>query len=134
MDKDHPIVLFDGVCNFCNGIINFLISQDKKNVLRFAAMQSEAGKKILTQYGFEPGYTKSFVFIINGKAYKKSTAALKLYNQLPWYWKWIQIFWIVPTFIRDGVYEYISENRYKWFGKKSQCMLPSPGIKSRFLE
>lgn len=97
-------------------------------------MQSEAGKKILTQYGFEPGYTKSFVFIQDGIAYKKSTAALKVYNQLPWYWKWTQIFWIVPSFIRDAVYEFISENRYKWFGKKTQCMIPSPGVRSRFLE
>ena len=131
--EDHPIVLFDGVCNFCNGIVNFLISQDKKKVLRFSAMQSEMGKKILTEYGFEPGYTKSFVFIKDGIAFKKSTAALKVYNQLPWYWKWTQIFWIVPAFIRDAVYEFISDNRYKWFGKKSQCMIPSPDVRNRFL-
>ena len=133
MKKDHPVVLFDGVCNFCNGIVNFLISQDKKKILRFSAMQSEVGKEILINHGFEPGYTKSFIFINKGIAYKKSTAALKVYNQLPWYWKWTQIFWIVPTFIRDAVYEFISTNRYKWFGKKSQCMIPTPENRDRFL-
>lgn len=96
-------------------------------------MQSEVGKEILINHGFEPGYTKSFIFINKGIAYKKSTAALKVYNQLPWYWKWTQIFWIVPKFIRDAVYEFISTNRYKWFGKKSQCMIPTPENRDRFL-
>ena len=129
----HPVVLFDGVCNFCNAVVNFLIRQDKKKILRFAAMQSETGKKLLTQYQFAPDYLKSFVLIENGKAYIKSTAALKLYNYLPWYWKWIQGFWVVPKPVRDGVYEFISDQRYKWFGKKDRCMLPAPDVRNRFL-
>lgn len=130
---ENPIVLFDGVCNFCNAVVNFLIQQDKKKVLRFAAMQSETGKKLLLQYHFPPDYLKSFVLIENGKAYTKSTAALRLYNHLPWYWKWIQAFWAVPKPLRDGVYGAISDKRYKWFGKKDQCMVPTPDMRSRFL-
>lgn len=133
MENDQPIILFDGVCNFCNGVVNFLIKQDKEKKLRFAALQSEAGKKILVQYGFPVHYRQSFIFINKSKASRKSTAALKLFNQLPWYWKWMQIFWIVPKFLRDAVYEFVSKHRYEWFGKKNQCMVPTADTKSRFL-
>jgi predicted DCC family thiol-disulfide oxidoreductase YuxK len=131
--NDHPVVLFDGKCNFCNGIVNFLIRQDKQKILRFAAMQSEAGERILQQYGFPPHYLKSFVLIDKGKAYKKSTAGLRLYGKLPWYWRWTQAFWIVPKVVRDGVYDFISNNRYKWFGQKEECMVPTPDVRGRFL-
>lgn len=130
---ENPIVLFDGVCNLCNGVVSFLIAQDKQKVLRFAAMQSAPGKALLEKYHFPTGYIKSFVLIQNGKAYIKSNAALRLFNHLPWYWKWIQAFWIVPKPVRDGVYGFISEQRYKWFGKKDQCRLPTPNERSRFL-
>ncbi|NTS43945.1 thiol-disulfide oxidoreductase DCC family protein [Flavisolibacter sp. BT320] len=129
----NPVVLFDGECNFCNGMVNFFIKQDKKKVLRFAAMQSEAGQKLLQQYHFPKQYLKSFVFIENGKAYKKSTAGLRLYGKLPWYWKWTKLFWIVPPLLRDAVYELISNNRYIWFGKRNSCMVPTPDVRSRFL-
>jgi predicted DCC family thiol-disulfide oxidoreductase YuxK len=132
--KEHPIVLFDGTCNLCSGIVKFLIRNDKRKILRFAAMQSEAGKEILQQYGFPEHYLKTFVFVKNNKAYTGSTAALKLYNELPWYWKWTQAFWIVPRFLRDAVYEFVSKHRFQWFGKKDHCMVPSPELKSRFLD
>lgn len=133
MAVNHPVILFDGVCNFCNGIVNFLIRQDRKGVLRFAAMQTEAGKSVLAQYGFPENYLKSFVLVEKGKAYQKSTAALKLFQKLPWYWQWMQAFWIVPKFVRDGVYELIAKHRYWWFGKKGQCRIPTPEVRSRFL-
>jgi predicted DCC family thiol-disulfide oxidoreductase YuxK len=132
----HPspaIILFDGVCNFCNGTVNFIIKQDKKGIFRFAPLQSEKGRQMLAQMGLSEKYLNSFVFIEHGKAYMKSTAGLRLYNRLPWYWKWTQIFWLVPRFIRDAVYDMVAKHRYKWFGKKEQCMLPSAEIKSRFL-
>jgi predicted DCC family thiol-disulfide oxidoreductase YuxK len=132
--NDHPIILFDGVCNFCNAIINFIIRQDTKKVFRFATLQSEAGKRILLQYGFPEDYCKTFLLIDGEKVYKSSTAVLKLYGMLPWYWKWTQIFWIVPRFIRDGVYEFISDNRYRWFGKREHCMVPTADTKERFLK
>ncbi len=133
VDLPHPIILFDGVCNFCNTSINFIIRQDKKKIFRFAALQSGAGKEFLEKYILPKDYLESFILIDKGKVYKSSAAGLKLYNKLPWYWKWTQIFWIVPKFIRDGVYNFIAKNRYKWFGKKESCMVPSPKLKERFL-
>jgi predicted DCC family thiol-disulfide oxidoreductase YuxK len=132
--KDEPVILlFDGVCNFCDGMVNFLIRQDKKNMLRFAALQSEAGERIMRQYGITALRPDSFILIQDGKVYSRSTAGLRLYNILPWYWKWTQLFWIVPRFIRDFLYDLVAKNRYKWFGKKDQCMVPTKDLRSRFL-
>ena len=132
--NDKAVILFDGVCNFCNAIVNFIIRQDKKNIFLFCALQSDSGKKFLEQYKINWKLSDSFVVIENGRAYQKSSAALRLYNKLPWYWKWTQIFWIVPKFIRDGVYNFIAKNRYRWFGKKEKCMIPAPGVREKFLE
>jgi predicted DCC family thiol-disulfide oxidoreductase YuxK len=143
MNEERPIILFDGVCNFCNAMVNFIIRQDKKNVFLFAALQSDSGKKLLEQYKIDWKANDSFVVIENarpddpvgrGKAHQKSNAALKLYNKLPWYWKWTQIFWIFPKFIRDGVYNFIAKNRYRWFGKKEECMIPAKEVREKFLE
>jgi predicted DCC family thiol-disulfide oxidoreductase YuxK len=128
-----PVILFDGVCNFCNAGINFIIKQDKKKVFRFAALQSEAGQQLLRNHQLPTEGFESFVLLENGKAYQKSAAGLRVYGKLPWYWKWTQLAWIAPKFIRDAVYDFIARNRYKWFGKKDACMVPSPEIRSRFL-
>ena len=130
---EHPVILFDGVCNFCNASINFIIRQDTKKVFHFAPLQSEAGQKLLQQYSLPEQGFNSFVLIEEGKVYRRSAAGLKVYNKLPWFWKWIQLGWIAPKFIRDGVYNLIARNRYKWFGKKEQCMIPSMSVRSRFL-
>jgi predicted DCC family thiol-disulfide oxidoreductase YuxK len=128
-----PVILFDGVCNFCSGMVNFIIRQDKNKKFRFAALQSDAGQKLLKEYNLPVENFESFILIDKGKVYKSSTAGLRLYNQLPWYWKWTQLFWIFPAFIRNGVYNFIAKHRYKWFGKKDSCMVPTADIKSRFL-
>jgi predicted DCC family thiol-disulfide oxidoreductase YuxK len=132
--NNKPIVLFDGVCNFCNAMVNFIISQDKKNVFLFAPLQSEPVKKLLEQHKIDWKANDSFVIIENGTAHQKANAALKLYNKLPWYWKWSQLFWIFTKFIRDWVYNVIAKNRYKWFGKKDECMIPTKEVRQRFLE
>ena len=132
--KPYPVIIFDGVCNFCHSSVNFIIKQDKKKVFHFAALQSEAGQKLLEEYDLPKKEFESFVLIDDGKFYQKSSAGLKVYGKLPWYWKWTQLFWIVPKFIRDGIYDLIAKNRYKWFGKKEQCMLPTPDVKERFLQ
>ncbi len=131
---DKPIIIFDGVCNFCNAIVNFIIRQDKKNVFLFTALQSESGKKLMEQYQITWQQPDSFVLIEKNKAYTKSNAALRLYNKLPWYWKWTQLLWIFPRFIRDWVYGIIAKNRYKWWGKRKECMVPTPELKKRFLD
>ena len=133
MTPEHPIILFDGVCNFCNAAINFIIRQDSRKIFRFAALQSAAGQQLLKQYQLPTINFGSFILIDNGAVYQKSAAALKVYSQLAWYWKWTQIFWIVPAFVRNGVYDVIAKNRYKWFGKKDACMIPTPDIRNRFL-
>ena len=131
--KSPPVILFDGVCNFCNGSVNFIIRQDKKRVFRFAALQSETGQRLLEKYRLPKEDFQSFILLDEGKVYQKSTAGLKVYGKLPWYWKWTQVFWIVPKFIRDGIYDFVARNCYKWFGKKEQCMIPTPDVRSRFL-
>jgi predicted DCC family thiol-disulfide oxidoreductase YuxK len=134
MNVDKPIILFDGICNFCNAMVNFIIRQDKKNVFLFCPLQSDSGKRLLEQYKIDWKANDSFVVIENGKAHQKSNAALRLYNKLPWFWKWTQIFWIIPKFIRDGVYNFIAKNRYRWFGKKEECMIPTKEVRAKFLE
>jgi predicted DCC family thiol-disulfide oxidoreductase YuxK len=128
-----PLILFDGVCNYCNTMVNFIIRRDKKKIFRFAPLQSEAARNILQRFHLPQNNFDSFMLFENNKIYQRSDAALRLYNKLPWYWKWTQVFWIIPKFIRDGVYNVIARNRYKWFGKKDQCMVPAPGVKERFL-
>lgn len=131
--NENPIILFDGVCNFCNSAINFVLKQDKKGIFRFAPLQSEAGQRLLQEYNLSTEEFDSFVLIDNGKVYKKSAASLRVMNKLPWYWKEAQVLRIIPTAFRDAIYDFIASNRYKWFGKKEQCMIPTPEMRSRFL-
>jgi predicted DCC family thiol-disulfide oxidoreductase YuxK len=131
--NEHPVILFDGVCNFCDSAVNFVLKQDKKGIFRFAPLQSEAGQKLLQQFNLSTKDFDSFVLIDKGKVYKKSSASLQVMNKLPWYWKEVQIFRIIPAIFRDAIYDFIAKNRYKWFGKKDQCMVPTPEIRSRFL-
>lgn len=128
-----PIILFDGICNLCNGAVNFIIRHDKGKLFRFAALQSATGQRLRAQYQLPEKDLRSFILIDQNKAYEKSTAALKVATKLPWYWQWTQLFWMIPRFLRDIVYDSIAKNRYKWFGKKEQCVLPKPEIKDRFI-
>ena len=134
MNIDKPVILFDGVCNYCNSIVNFIIRQDKEKKFVFAPLQSNAGKQILDKHNLPRTDFDSFVLIDDNKPYLRSSASLQVFKKLPWYWKWTQIFWIVPPFLRDAVYNVIARNRYKWFGKKESCMIPTPEIKMRFLD
>lgn len=131
--NEHPVILFDGVCNFCNKTINFIIKQDKNKIFKFAPLQSEAGVHLLEKFPLQKEDLDTFILVENGKAYSKSTGALKLLNRLP-YWKWTKILWAVPTFLRNSIYNFIAKNRYKWFGKKEACMVPTPDVKMRFLD
>lgn len=115
-------------------MVNFIIRRDRKKIFRFATLQSEAGQRMLEKWGLPKNDFDSFLLFDKGRLFQKSSAALRLYNKLPWYWKWTQFFWIFPKFIRDAVYGVIARNRYRWFGKKDECMIPSPDVKERFLE
>jgi predicted DCC family thiol-disulfide oxidoreductase YuxK len=131
--KIHPVILFDGVCNFCDSTINFVIRRDKKGTIKFTPLQSFSGKQLLGQFGLPETDMQSFIFIENGVSYNKSTAALRVCRYMNMLWPLCMVFLIVPKFIRDGVYDWIAKNRYKWFGVKDQCMVPTPEIRSRFL-
>jgi predicted DCC family thiol-disulfide oxidoreductase YuxK len=130
---DNPVILFDGVCNLCNGAINFVLRHDKKGIFRFASIQSEAGQQLLAANGIDASELNSFFLVEKGKVYKKSAAALRVVNYFAWYWKELQILIIVPYFLRDAIYDFVAANRYKWFGKSDQCMVPTPDLQKRFL-
>jgi predicted DCC family thiol-disulfide oxidoreductase YuxK len=130
----HPIILFDGICNLCNVAIQYVIKHDSEAVFQFASLQSEAGQNLLKEYNLPHNNFNSFVLIEEDKVYTKSTAALKVAKQLNGGIKLLYGFIIVPAFIRNGVYNIIASNRYKWFGKKNECMIPTPSLQSRFLK
>ena len=127
------VILFDGVCNFCNGAVNFTIKRDKNKMIKFAALQSEVGRSLIRHYGLPENDMRSFLLIENGKLYSKSTAALKVCRYLKGLWPLCYGFIIVPAFIRNAVYDLIARNRYKWFGQKEECMVPTPDVRARFL-
>jgi len=133
MTEHSAIVLFDGVCNFCNHSVQFIIKRDKKSYFKFGALQSEEGKTLLQKHNLSPEVLDTIVLIENGKAYSYSTAPLRIVRKLTLLWPIMYIFILVPTFIRNPIYKWISRNRYKWFGKQESCMLPTPDIRNRFL-
>lgn len=131
--NNQPIILFDGICNFCNSAVNFTIKRNTKANILFAPMQSAAGQKLLQQHDLPLDDMQSFIFIENGVVYKQSTAALIVCRHLKGLWPLCYGLIIIPKFIRDGIYNWIAKNRYKWFGVRQQCMIPSPDVKTRFL-
>lgn len=135
LPKDKKIILFDGVCNLCNNAVNFIIEHDKKDVFRFASLQSEIGQKLTSERGIDPAELDSIVLIEPGVAYfKKSTAALEISKELSGGYSMLKYLSFLPEALRDGVYDLIANNRYKWFGKKDACMIPTPELKAKFLD
>lgn len=133
MHSSYPIILFDGVCNFCNDSINTLIKLDKKGVFKFAPIQSEIGQRYLKALNYSDPDISTVVLICDGRLYTKSDAALQTFKHLGSWWRFLRVFTIVPKPIRNAVYDFIAKNRYKWFGKKEECMIPTPEIRARFL-
>lgn len=131
---DHPIILFDGVCNLCNRSVQYVIRHDAEKKFHFASLQSDAGQQLLKQYHLPADNFNSFVLIQDAKAYTRSTAALRVAKQLKGITKLLYGFIIVPRFLRDAIYNLIANNRYKWFGERESCMLPTPDLQSRFLK
>lgn len=127
------IILFDGVCNFCNSSVQFIIKRDPKGAFKFASLQSEIGQKLLKQVGLKEDID-SFVLIEGDQYFLKSTAALRICGKLNGAWRILSFLIIIPAPIRDYIYSILAKNRYKWFGKKDSCMLPSPEVRNRFLD
>jgi len=131
--KNKSIVLFDGVCNLCNASVDFLIRIDKKEKLYFSSLQSDTGQKILTHYQLSKDNYDSFLYLDKGKLYQKSSAGLHLLSGLGGFWTLTKILFIFPKIIRDLVYTFIAKNRYRFFGKKETCRLPTKEEKKRFI-
>lgn len=134
MREEKKIVLFDGVCNLCSSTVQFIIKRDKKNKFVFASLQSTPASELLKKYSYAKSDLNSFILIDNNKVYTHSSAVLRVLKSLSSIWKVCYMFIIVPKFIRDGVYNYIAKRRYKWFGKKEECWVPSPELKEKFLD
>lgn len=132
--SDYNIVLFDGVCNLCNGAVQFIIKRDKKDYFHFASLQSDIGNLLLADKDLSN--IDSIIFIEKGEIYYYSTAILKIARHLSGFYALLYIFIIIPPFIRDGLYRFVARNRYKWFGKQEndQCLLPTPALEAKLLK
>jgi len=130
--RENPVVFFDGVCNLCNASVQFILKRERSSVLCFAPLQGETfraleipGKELLPD---------SIVLFENGKLYTESAAVLRIARRLSFPWRWLALpGWLLPRFVRDPIYRFIARNRYRWFGKKDVCYLPTPELKARFL-
>ena len=129
----RAVVLFDGVCNLCNGAVDFIIRHDVEGRFVFASLQSEAGQQLLKYYKLPKDHYESMVLLKQGKLYQKSNAALAIAEELPGGWSLLSNFKVLPLFLRDALYNFIAHNRYRFFGKKETCRLPTPAERSRFL-
>ena len=134
MHSSYPIILFDGVCNFCNDSVNTIIKLDHKGVFKFAPIQSEVGQRYLKTYNYSSEELSTVILICDGRVYTKSDAALQTFKHLGGGWKYLRIFTFEPRSIRNFVYDFIAKNRYKWYGKKESCMIPTPELKQKFLQ
>ena len=133
LDTKYKIILFDGVCNLCNRSVNFIISKDRKDVFRFATLQSDIGISLLTKHGIDDSKTDSVILIDTNEYYERSSAILQIVKHLSGGYALLYFFIILPKSFRDWGYDYIAKNRYKWYGKKDSCMVPTPELTAKFL-
>lgn len=129
----QPLLLFDGVCNLCNTSVQFVLNKDKQNKFTFASLQSDAAKEILLQFDETNLNLDSIILIADAKIYSKSSAILKIAKLLGGFYSFGVVFYIIPKFIRNSMYDFVAKNRYKWYGKRESCMLPNGELKNRFL-
>lgn len=130
----HPVILFDGICNLCNRTVDFVIERDAEARFRFASLQSESGQRLLGSFRLPAGREESVVLVERGNVFIESDAALRIARGLPRPWCWLRVFLLVPRPLRDFLYRWIARHRYQWFGKRGSCRLPAPEEKGRFLE
>ena len=133
--KNKKIILFDGVCNFCNASVRFIIKRDKKDVFRFASLESDLGRKLTDERGIDTSKIDSIILIDPGNAYYiKSTAALEISKELSGLYPALSVFQVLPEGFRNLIYDFVAKNRYKWFGKSETCPMPTEEEKSKFLD
>ena len=133
-----PVLLFDGVCNLCHGVVQFVIRHDPRGQFRFAALQSPAGQALLAAHGLSPTAAlgadpDSVVLLAGGRAYQRSAAVLQVARRLGWPWRLLALGAVLPLGWRDALYDYVARHRYRWFGRQPACLLPTPALRARFL-
>ena len=130
----HPVVLFDGVCNLCNGSVQWIIARDPAAFFHFAPLQSDAARRLLAEVGRAApvGDPETILLVEHGRVFERSTAALRIARRLRGPARWLAAFLIVPAPIRDACYRFIARHRYRWFGRREECRLPTPELSSRF--
>jgi predicted DCC family thiol-disulfide oxidoreductase YuxK len=133
MAPSPAVILFDGVCNLCNGFVQFVISRDQGQRFLFASLQSETARELLKDLPAGGQSLDSVVLLEDGRVYQQSAAALRILRHLGGAWPLLYGLIILPAFFRDGIYAWIAHNRYRWFGRRDACMLPTPELKARFL-
>lgn len=134
LPKGKKIILFDGVCNLCDASVNYVIKHDKNDLFRFVPLQSDLGQFILKHIGINPSHIDSIILYEPGIAYYyKSSAVVEIAKGLSGIFTWFTLFQILPTVFRDYVYDYVAKNRYKWYGKKQECLVPNKEVVSKFL-
>lgn len=131
---ERPVLLFDGVCNLCTGSVQWLIERDPEDRFRFASLQSDAGQALLAELGLPADYVDSIVLVEGEEYYTKSTAGLRVAKRLGLPYSAVYPLVVVPSVVRDRVYDFVANNRYEVFGRKDSCMVPSPEVRDRFLE
>lgn len=134
MNNNERIILFDGVCNLCNGSVQFVIKKDTEAKFKYASLQSASGQALLKKFNLPLEQFDSFIYIKGDQVFQRSAGALNVLKDLGGFWKLLYGFIIIPPFIRDFVYNFIAKNRYKFFGKRESCMIPTPELKKRFLD
>ena len=135
LPHDKKIILFDGVCNLCDATVQELIRKDKKDAFRFAALQSETGKEIVKYIGIDTSKIDSIILYEPGKAYHiKAEAAIEIAKSIGGVYSLLGVFSVFPNWMKNSVYDFVARNRYKWYGKKESCMMPTPELKAKFLE
>ena len=131
---NEPVVLFDGVCNLCNGAVNFIIDRDPTALFRFASLQSDFGQRELHRLGLPGDVLETIIVLEDGQASSRSTAALRIARRLGFPWSLAYGLIVVPRPVRDWAYDVIARNRYRWFGKQESCRVPTAELKERFVE
>jgi predicted DCC family thiol-disulfide oxidoreductase YuxK len=132
--SQQGIVVFDGMCNLCVRSVRFILAHERDHRLRFAAAQSPAGRELLRWHGLDPEAIPSLVLVSGGQVRVRSAAALEIADHLRRPWRWVRPFRVVPRRLRDVLYDLVSRNRYRWFGRRDSCLLPTPELASRFLD
>ena len=133
-DPKEKIVIFDGVCNLCTYSAQFILRHDRGRAFKLATAQSATGRTLLVKYGLDPEKLETFVLLKQERIYVRSMAVLEVAKELDWPWRALRVLRVIPRMFRDPLYSIVARNRYRWFGKKDRCMVPSEDIKSRFVE